>query len=101
ANYSYLFKPAGGSGSYTITTSSLPAGFSFNASTYVLSAPSPSSAGTSNITLTVADSAGGASFTYTYSLTVNAFAITDAAVLPQATLNTPYSHAFQAPGCVS
>ena len=90
----------GGSGSYVLGSSNLPAWLSFNAGTRVLSAVSPPTAGVFTVNITLQDASGGPTFTYGYSLTVNAFAITDNGVLPQAAIGTPYTHTFSAPGCV-
>src|SRR5207237_984737 len=39
--------------------------------------------------------------TFGYTLVVNAFAITDAALLPQGVAGSSYTHTFSAPACVS
>ncbi len=95
--YSYQFSGYGGSGTYNWTASGLPPGLTLS-STGLLSG-TPTSSGNFNFTANIADAAGGGSIGRGESITVSPFAITDTAVLPDATAGTAYSHQFVAPGC--
>jgi hypothetical protein len=96
--YSFQLSPVGGNGNYVWSGSNLPAGVSINSGTGVLSG-TPTSAGTFNFSVGVADAAGGGSTFRGFTLAVNPFAITDAQILPQATAQKSYSHQFSAPNC--
>ncbi len=75
--------------------SALPAGLSLNGATI---SGIPSAAGSYSFVLTATDSSTGLTINYTFSLKISAIGITDAPILPIATLLTPYSYQFNASG---
>ena len=96
--YSFQFTGYGGSGSYLWTVgASLPPGLTLSSSG--LLSGTPTSAGTFNFSVNIADAAGGASIGRGENLVVSPFAITDTQVLPEATAGTAYNHQFSAPAC--
>src|SRR5205085_230564 len=98
AAYSQALTATGGSTPYTwsISAGSLPAGLTLSAGGTI--SGTPGSAGTSNFTVKVTDSAS-VSMTAALSLTVNppALSITTSS-LPAGTVGTPYSQALGASG---
>jgi Putative Ig domain len=97
--YSFAFTAYGGSGAYIWSGVGFPPGLSINPSTGVLSG-TPTAAGNFNFSVCVADAAvPGALVCRGGKVTVNPFAITDGAVLPEASAGILYTHQFSAPGC--
>ncbi len=96
--YSQVISAAGGTGSYTfsITAGTLPAGLALNAASGVLSG-TPSSAATSNFTVTATDG-NGATGARAYAVTINAGIAVNPSSLPTATVGTPYSQSVTATG---
>ncbi|RYE18459.1 MAG: hypothetical protein EOP51_21920, partial [Sphingobacteriales bacterium] len=78
----------GGSGTFTYTTSTLPAGLTFDATTRTI-AGTPTQAGNYNITLTANDG-NGRTISKVYALTVIGALTLPSATLPDGTVNTPY-----------
>jgi hypothetical protein len=67
---------SGGTGTYTWTGSGLPAGLSLNSATgHITGTPTNGNLVTSNITVTVTDSAGGTATTSTFTWTVQPLAV--------------------------
>ncbi|MBV8842327.1 MAG: putative Ig domain-containing protein, partial [Bryobacterales bacterium] len=87
----------GGVTPYTWAASNLPPGITINSSTGVISGTT-SSPGTYFPQITITDSTS-TSLTLGYTVIVNAFQITTAAVLPDGTQGTSYSQAVSAPSC--
>jgi large repetitive protein len=87
----------GGSGNYSWSATSLPPGLSM--STGGVISGSSTGNGSYNSSITIKDLTANLSFSYGYTLQVNAFAITSAATLPQGTIGTAYSTTFTAPAC--
>ena len=98
APYSLVLSAAGGSGSYAWSGSGIPAGLSLDAVTGELHG-TPTAAGSTNVTVTIADLVSGQTLTTSVSLTRNAFAIATTGSLPAATSLQPYSQQLSAPGC--
>jgi len=98
-NYSVTLTATGGSGIYTwsITTGSLPAGLTLNASTGQITGQ-PATSGTASFTATVKDTTG-ASASAPFTLTINPpLTITTTSPLPQGTVGTNYSVTLTATG---
>ena len=99
--YSQTFAAAGGTAPYTnwvVTVGTLPANLLLNAATGALTG-TPTTAGTSNFTIQVTDSAA-VTATKAFSLTINpaALTITTASPLPAGTVGIAYSQTFAATG---
>ena len=88
--YSQTVSATGGNGSYTfsVTAGSLPAGLTLNASTGALTG-TPSTASSSNFTLTAVDGTG-ATASRAYTVTINAALSLNPPTLPNATVGTAY-----------
>src|SRR5207245_9511594 len=100
--YSATLSATGGSGTYTfaVTSGSLPAWLTLNASTGVLSG-TPSTSGSSSFTITASDGkTAGLTGSQAYTLTVNpASSLTvSPATLASATVNSAYSATLSATG---
>ncbi len=94
--YSLNFTETGGVAPFQWTGSGLPAGL--NLTTAGLLSGSPTSAGTSNIVITLTDAAG-ATASGNFSLTVvSGLAIASTSPLPTGTVGSSYSFTFQASG---
>lgn len=99
--YSFAFTPYGGSESYSWSVSNLGAlgaDLAINTFTGVLSG-TPNTAGGFSPTVTITDLVTGESLSFSFSLTVNPFAITTGGVLPGGTVGVPYAETLTAPGC--
>ncbi len=96
--YSQAVSATGGSGVYTysVSSGSLPAGLSLNASTGLITG-TPSAAGTSNFTVTATDG-NGATGSRSFTFTVNPSLALNPATLPGGTVGTAYSQAMTATG---
>lgn len=95
--YSFTFGRFGGSGNLSFTATNPPSGLSLT-SGGVLSG-TPTAAGVFNTTITVTDLTTNISIGFTYTIVVNAFAITTGGVLPQGQIGSLYSQTLTAPGC--
>jgi hypothetical protein len=96
--YSRTFAASGGTAplTWTVSTGTLPAGLSLSSAGSLTG--SPTTAGTSNFTIKVADAAGG-SASKAFALTINTVpAITTASPLPTGTIGTSYSQTFAVSG---
>ena len=98
APYAQAVVASGGSGSYTYSLSagSLPAGLALNASSGLISG-TPSSAATSNFTVTATDG-NGATAARAYSIVVNAAMALNPPTLPNATAGAAYAQGVSATG---
>ena len=98
AAYSQAVSATGGSGVYTygVSSGSLPAGLSLNASTGLVTG-TPSAAGTSNFTVTATDG-NGATGSRSFTFTVNPSLALNPATLPGGTVGTAYWQAMTATG---
>ncbi len=96
--YSQTVSATGGNGSYTfsVTAGSLPAGLTLNASTGALTG-TPSTASSSNFTLTAVDGTG-ATASRAYTVTINAALSLNPPTLPNATVGTAYEPTLAATG---
>jgi hypothetical protein len=96
--YSQTVSATGGNGSYTfsVTAGSLPAGLALNASTEALTG-TPSTASSSNFTLTAVDGTG-ATASRAYTVTINAALSLNPPTLPNATVGTAYDPILVATG---
>jgi hypothetical protein len=100
--YSFQLVAGGGSGTYSFSASNtLPSWLTLSASGLLSGTPTAGSAGTVSINVVLADAAVANTITYTQTLTVDPFAITDAGVLPPATIGVSYTYTFNAAGCGS
>ena len=96
--YNFTLTAIGGSGIYTWSASSLPAGFTLSPSGDL--SGTPTTAGFLSASLILTDSTGQTRSVFP-SIAVNPFAITSPNELPSATSGVNYSYQFTAPGCVS
>jgi Putative Ig domain len=96
--YSQTVSATGGNGSYTfsVTAGSLPAGLTLNASTGALTG-TPSTASSSNFTLTAVDGTG-ATASRAYTVTINTALSLNPPSLPNATVGTAYEPTLAATG---
>ncbi|MEO8186475.1 MAG: putative Ig domain-containing protein, partial [Burkholderiaceae bacterium] len=96
--YSQTVSATGGTGPYTFSVSagSLPAGLSLNAATGAITG-TPTTAATSNFTITATDSLG-ASNARAYSVTINPAITVNPATLPNGTVGVAYSQTVSATG---
>ena len=94
--YSQTVSATGGTGSYTFSVSvgSMPAGLSLNAATGAITG-TPTTAATSNFTITAADGLGAAR---AYSVTMNAGVAVNPATLPNGAVGVAYSQTVTATG---
>jgi hypothetical protein len=98
--YSYTFTPYGGSGTYLWASTNLPAGLTINPNTGQITGTPTAAPNAYGITIQLADVAAPTTFiNFGYTLTINAFAITNPAVLPQGTVGSLYSQQLTAPAC--
>jgi large repetitive protein len=95
--YSYTMHPIGGSGSYSVTSTNLPAGLSV--STAGVISGTPTAAGSTSVTLSLTDTTNNITVGFGFTLVVNAFSIDTAAVLPSGAVSTPYSQQLAAANC--
>jgi len=95
--YSFTMSGYGGSGNYSWSATSLPAGLTMSAAGMI--SGTPTTTGSVNPNITIKDLTSNFSFSFGYTLAVNAFAITSPATLPQGTVGTAYSTTFTAPSC--
>ena len=95
--YAAQITPAtGGSGSYTYTANTLPAGLAMSTSGAITG--TPTTAGTTNFTVTITDSLGGTG-TQAESITINAVpVITSTSPLPGGILNSAYNTTLTSTG---
>ena len=95
--YSQTVSATGGTGSYTFSVSvgSMPAGLSLNAATGAITG-TPTTAATSNFTITAADGLGAGA--RAYSVTMNAGVAVNPATLPNGAVGVAYSQTVTATG---
>ena len=91
-SYATTLTAAGGDGNYSwaVTTGTLPAGLSLNASTGIISG-TPTATGSSSITITLSDDWGDTVATEAYTLTINAAPSISTTSLPNGTITTAYA----------
>lgn len=98
-HYNFILTAMGGSGMYTWSAPSLPAGFTL--SPWGDLSGTPTTAGFAFMTVTLTDTVTNQARTFFVTIPVNPFPITAPAELPPATAGSAYSFQFTAPGCTA